>query len=378
MERPAGKLTENLEINEDTLRRDPAVSLRLLADRTGGVLINNTNDLSRGVQTIDADRRFHYLLTYVPKNASFRGEWRTIAVSVPNRTVELRARSGYLAVSSSGASLPKEQGDTLAAALLERPGPTQQIAVRSRVLTFPQGSGLTRVPIVVEIPAAMLTFGLDAETYHTNFTILARIVDGSGKVVRYSSQDYRLAGPAANASAARSGSVLFYRQPILEPGAYRLDIAVFDAMNEHGGVERQTFTVDRSDSGLKVSSLVVVRRVERVSTGDHDTSNPLFVQDAILYPNMGEAISKTSGSVMLYLAVAGATDNRTTAELNLVQDGSVVSSIPLTLPASTNGWIRQVWQTSIARLPVGTYTFRVTLHDGESIASREQKVQVVE
>src|SRR4029079_9077238 len=77
VDNPTGKLTESLEINEDTLRRDPAVSLRLLADRTGGFLIDNTNDLSRGLRTIEGDRRFHYLLTYTPKNGALHGEWRT-------------------------------------------------------------------------------------------------------------------------------------------------------------------------------------------------------------------------------------------------------------------------------------------------------------
>ncbi len=100
-----GKLLDALELNEDNLRRDPAVSLRLLADRTGGFLINNTNDLAAGFRQIDDDRRFHYLLTYTPSNTDFRGEWRRIAVKVPGRNVTVRARSGYLAVRSPG-SLP--------------------------------------------------------------------------------------------------------------------------------------------------------------------------------------------------------------------------------------------------------------------------------
>jgi hypothetical protein len=67
---PGGKLTESLELNEDVLRRDPAVSLRLLADRTGGFLINNTNDLAGAFRRIDEDRRFHYLLSYLAVRAS--------------------------------------------------------------------------------------------------------------------------------------------------------------------------------------------------------------------------------------------------------------------------------------------------------------------
>ena len=40
-----GKFMNELEDNEKALTKDPAVSLGILADQTGGILINNTNDL---------------------------------------------------------------------------------------------------------------------------------------------------------------------------------------------------------------------------------------------------------------------------------------------------------------------------------------------
>jgi VWFA-related protein len=97
---PDGSSQSNLHVlerNEDVLRKDPRTSLTLLADQTGGFLINNTNDLAKGFARIDADRRFYYLLTYEPKNTNFDGTWRTVSVKVPHRRVTVRARTGYLA-----------------------------------------------------------------------------------------------------------------------------------------------------------------------------------------------------------------------------------------------------------------------------------------
>ena len=120
-----GNLIAGLEFNEDNLRADPSVSLKLLADRTGGFLINNTNNMARGFQTIDADRRFYYLLTYAPKNTSFNGEWRRITVKVPRRDAQVRSRNGYLAVRASG-SLPLLAHEAPALADLDRtPLPTE-------------------------------------------------------------------------------------------------------------------------------------------------------------------------------------------------------------------------------------------------------------
>jgi VWFA-related protein len=92
-----------LERNEDMLRKDPRTSLAMLADETGGFLIHGTNDLARGLRGIDDDRRFHYLITYAPRNATFDGRWRTIKVKVPTRAVKIRARSGYIALRDVGA-----------------------------------------------------------------------------------------------------------------------------------------------------------------------------------------------------------------------------------------------------------------------------------
>ena len=94
------KLTEELENNERLLKMDPAVSLGILADQTGGLLINNTNALDRAIDQINDDRRHHYLLSYVSTNSTLDGTYRKIEVRVPRRDVEVRARRGYRASAS--------------------------------------------------------------------------------------------------------------------------------------------------------------------------------------------------------------------------------------------------------------------------------------
>ncbi len=68
-----------------------------LASGTGGFVVEDTNDLRRGVAAIDADRRFYYLLTYNPTNKDLDGTWRTVSVTLPNHQGIVRARSGYIA-----------------------------------------------------------------------------------------------------------------------------------------------------------------------------------------------------------------------------------------------------------------------------------------
>jgi hypothetical protein len=152
----------------------------------------------------------------------------------------------------------------------------------------------SRVPILVGVPADRVAFEVTDTAFRTDFTILTRVLDGAGEVVRKGSQPYRLNGPREQVEAARAGEVLFYRQPSLEPGTYRLEVAVLDAFARRGTVERQTFTVPPAN-GLGVSSLVVVGRGERVAAGEQDADNPLYVGDVLVYPNLGEPITKTTG-----------------------------------------------------------------------------------
>jgi len=79
--------TADLERGEFLLRKDPEANLTTLAKETGGFLVNNTNDLTTAFGRIDADRRFHYLLTYTPLDTSMNGAFRPplVPASAPGR-----------------------------------------------------------------------------------------------------------------------------------------------------------------------------------------------------------------------------------------------------------------------------------------------------
>ena len=207
-----------MERMDDVLRKDPRTSLTLLAERTGGFLIENTNDLARGFREIDTDRRFHYLLTYTPKKLDFSGEWRRVEVRVPSRKVEIRSRSGYPAVRSlSAIPLLAYEGPALAA--LERTPPPADLPLRLGAFVFPDVKGGSRAALMVAASGETLTFETTPEGFRTDFTLMARVKDATGEIVRKGSQPYRLTGPAADRERTQKGEVLFYRQPELPPGS---------------------------------------------------------------------------------------------------------------------------------------------------------------
>ena len=360
-----------LERNEDVLRKDPRTSLTLLAEETGGFLVENTNDLANAFRRVDADRRFYYLLTYAPTNAALDGAWRNVAVTVPNRKVTVRARTGYVATAALGSIPLLTFEDTALAALARTPAPTD-LPVRSAALVFPGGTD-TRVLMLASTDGTALEFQRDGEQFRAEFNVVARILDARGAVVRKASQPYRLSGPAAETDRARAGNILFFRQPTLEPGDYTLEVAVHDAVSAKVGVRRSTFTVPaRASGGFAVSSLVLVRRAEHVKPEERQPDNPLFFDDVVLYPNLGEPLTSSADlRLTCFLSLEELSGLTPDVTMELLRGSARLARGPLSLPPpDASGRIRYLGDLSIgagAATP-GEYTLRLTItKNGRSV-----------
>jgi VWFA-related protein len=365
-----GNSVAMLERNEDVLRKDPRTSLTLLAQGTGGFLVENTNDLANAFRRVDADRRFYYLLTYAPTNATLDGAWRNVAVTVPNRKVTVRARDGYAATAGL-ATIPLLTYENEGLAALARTPAPADLPVRSAALVFPGGSE-ARVAVLASTDGRAIEFQRNGDRFRAEFNVVARILDAKGNVVRKASQPYRLDGPVAEIDRVRAGDILFFRQPTLEPGTYTLEVAVHDALASKVGVRRTAFTVPDRSEGFDVSSLVLVRRAEPVKPEDRQPGNPLFVDDVVLYPNVGERLLASSKlALTCYLSLSGLTGATPEVKMELLRGGTALAQGPLPLPPpDASGRIRYVGELSIgaAAATPGDYVLKLTVtKDGRSV-----------
>lgn len=350
-----------MEMIEERVRSDPHTGLALLAEQTGGFVIDNTNDLANGIRRVVDDGRSSYLLTYTPKNQNFSGEWRQLRVRVQRPNVNVRTRSGYVAVRSVGA-VPLLWHEGPALAILDQPAPVSDVRLRAAALVFPTARTDAIVAVIVTADATELTFQPTPDRYRTDFTILARIRDAQGEVVRKASQQYVLNGALGDLELARRGSILFYRQPTLPPGSYTLEAVVHDALGRRAGVTRQAFQVPTQDQGIRMSSLVVAARAERVPDGQADPGNPLYWGSILLYPSLGEAFKASAGAKLTFAFRVSATPaTHLAAALQLRSNDATLWEAPLKLPPpDRDGVIGYLGQLPLS-LPVGNYTLRATM-----------------
>ena len=87
-------LTRGMERTEDLMRYSGEAGLTTLAEDTGGFMVRDTNDIGSAFRRIDEDMRFHYLLSYSPKNPVYDGKFRTISVKVKRAGLNVFARRG--------------------------------------------------------------------------------------------------------------------------------------------------------------------------------------------------------------------------------------------------------------------------------------------
>jgi VWFA-related protein len=375
-------LSKALEKNEDVLRQDPRTGLGALAQDTGGQIFDSTNNLRTGFDRIENDLHNYYLVGYVPANDTYDGHFRTIEVKVKRPGVTVAARKGYFAVRDSG-GMPINSWEAPALGALEQKPVPNAFPVRAGALLFPERDRPGLVPVIVDLKTAPLTFqpAPDGKTYSSDFAVLVRFLDDQNQVARKVSQHYEVKGPLADIARAKQGDVIFYREPELAAGVYTMETIVYDAPSGKSSVRLATVEVAKTDAGgLRMSSLVLISRGEKVPEKDRHADNPLLVKDVVLYPNLGESVSKTSKEVGFYFAVYPAQGAPAPESvILLLLDGKPVVQVPMPLAASdASGRIQQVGRLPLDQLAPGTYELRAVVKQGTHQVFRSTMLHIAE
>jgi len=374
-------LSKALERNEDVLRQDPHNTLGTLARDTGAVIFDSTNSLRQGFDRIDSDLHNYYLIGYTPTNEKYDGRFRAIDVKVKRPGLTVTARKGYFAVRNPGVPVDPSEAAALVA-LTQKPVPNA-FPVRAGALLFPERTRPGLAPVVVDLKTAPLTFqpSGDGKTYTSDVTVLVRFIASNNEVAKQISQHYEVKGPLDMLDRAKQGEIIFYREPELDAGVYTMETVVHDVPTGKSSVRISTVEVPREDiAALRMSSLVLVKRVEKVDAKDRRPSNPLLVNDTLIYPNLGETVSKSVKEIGFYFAVYPAQSGPAPdATLQLLEDGKAIAELPISLSgADKSGRIQQVGRLPLDRIAPGTYELRVIVKQGQQQVFRSVMLFVTE
>ncbi len=129
-------------------------TMHTLAEATGGRVFENTNDIEGAMRQVMDDSRSTYTVGYYPDHDKWDGKFREIKVRVQRSGVEVRSRSGYLAVADAPPAGPMGVAQVIAQPLegselglsveMEPAGPRQfkaHVSVDTSGMRFEQKDG---------------------------------------------------------------------------------------------------------------------------------------------------------------------------------------------------------------------------------------------
>jgi hypothetical protein len=147
-----------------------------------------------------------------------------------------------------------------------------------------------------------------------------------------------------------------------------METVVYDALAQKASVRFSTVEKPQVDaSRLRVSSIIIVRKGEKVPESEQITGSPLYVGDMLLYPNLGTPLEHGVDTELgfyftAYLAPRG---EKPTANLELLQNAAPLARVDLQLAEpDAERRIQQVSRIPIDKLEPGTYELRVIVRQG--------------
>jgi VWFA-related protein len=343
-------------------------ALRELAERTGGFLIANTNNIEKPLARVMEDVNTHYEIAYPPTSNIDDGHFRKIEVKLARAGLTVQTREGYFAVPETGEGpvTPEEMGELRALDTQPRP---HDFDFLLRTYRYRSNEGTAQYAIAFEMPISNLTAVPEADAKHHQMhaSLLALVKDAQGRIVDRVSKDVPSEVSDDHLAAVRVELMTYAKAVNLPPGHYTVEAAVVDQLGNRAGTG-VTQIDNRQRPGLGMSDLTLVRRLETLDRAA-DAADPFEFSDKRVLPFVTTDLY-VGGFPFLYLVVYPRKDNPAKAELRIqfLKEGRVVAAHRAALPPpDASGSIPEVL-TGYSK--PGSYEVRVTVVQGQESVER--------
>jgi VWFA-related protein len=198
-------------------------TLQLLAEKTGGQVIINTNVIMPRLERIATDFNTYYSLGYTPPHYG-DGRYYKIDVKVKGRKdLQVRHREGYRDKSTDS----RMNDGTVAAlsfAFEENPLGVSMEFGKPR----PRDDGFFLVPVLVRIPLGKLTLVPREQTEDAQVRLFIAAMDSQGSTSDVQQTPVPISIPKADVTAAKGKSFVYSVELLMRGGEQRVSVGVRD------------------------------------------------------------------------------------------------------------------------------------------------------
>ena len=340
---------------------DPQAALRAVAEGTGGFLIANTQDFkkpfSRIIDNVDA----HYEVSYRPTSAKYDGGLRKIEVKLLGRAAEYHAdyRPGYFAMPDLKGSAALQPNEVMGLSVLNMNPQPHAFDFHAAAFHFESEGANTHDQLYFELPGGALKAAAKANLSHElHPSLFALVKDSSGQVVDKYSFDQTYYIPNDKLNDALSVPIVYTHPVSLPPGHYTVETAVVDREAARASTSVTQFDAGAA-SGLGLSSVMVIQRLEAAETADRN--DPLVFMGKRLVPLMENTL-QSGKPYMLYFALYPDKSvlDKPSAQIEVSSGGKVLATVPAKL--MQDGDVFRVLAGAPAQ--PGSYQIKVTASQG--------------
>jgi VWFA-related protein len=242
---------------------DSQESLKFIADQTGGLAIENTNDLNLGITRVLNDQQGYYLLGYTGSKDSSRPGWDQdrVKVHVKRSGLRVRARQGFFGPFDASTPKPRAADPLVLSAI--SPFGSSEITVRLTSMFAHDAKAGSYVRSLVFIDPGDLRFEIDQAGKHTaRFQVLVMAIGDNGQLLEGWRREVPLALTEANFQRIKEhGLVITVRTAAKQPGPYQMRVAVEDLNSMRVGSASQFLEVPQVGGGRLALSGVLLKGV---------------------------------------------------------------------------------------------------------------------
>ena len=245
----------------------------VLAQKTGGLFVENNNDMTLSLRKAVDDGDGYYLLGYQPSIFTFeenqKSSFHSIKVRVKRPGLTVRTRTGFFGRPDNGSSAPQSRMTQLSNALVS-PFTSDNLRVRLTGLYSPSEKGTSAIDAMLHFDARDLTFAEQVDGSRTaEGEVMAVTFDADGQQVDSVVRSWKIVvPPTAYQEVLNSGLVYTAILPVKKPGGYQLRVVVRDAGSQRMGSAMQFLEVpDLKKDRLALSSIVMGANVPNPGEG---------------------------------------------------------------------------------------------------------------
>jgi VWFA-related protein len=293
------KFPDSASVNQEVMH--------MLADGTGGFVIQNTNDLVAGLEKIGKELNEFYLLGYTPPESD-EGSCHTLRVKSDRGGTSVRARTGYCNVRSHDMLAQKP-----IVKVLENRAAAQEagdVTASMQLPFFYTSADVARVNVAMEIEPNAMKFAKEKGKLHSEMNVLGIAYRQDGSVGARFSDTVRLDVETKKEVETFNEKPFHYENQFdVAPGQYRFKV-VFSSGGESFGKLEKILAVEAYDGKtFRLSGIAFSTKYRAASSMGTDLDaaliedrTPLITQGIQLTPS-GSTRFKTTDKPAIYLEV---------------------------------------------------------------------------